>query len=125
MTRSAIQPTPRQRRQPALRAPLGLAHAFKLIAESDWTANAASGHATEIYPHALRFIDSLHEDTEGGGIHRAELIAAATKALHGHCWTDEDITSMPELTGSTALYLGFAVAWLLMSDIRGKWDNPQ
>lgn len=109
------------RRQPKVRAPRGLSLAFKLIAEPDWTAHAAAAHAQDIYPHALRLVEGLIAgDDESGGQHRSDLVKAATKALHGHCWTDEEIATSPDLTGNTALYLGFATCWLLLMGVNGK-----
>ena len=97
--------------------PPGLAAAFKLIQPDDASAAWARAQATDTYPHALAFLAALETD---GSID--DVIARATQEEHGHVLEGADADNaewVANLTGDTALHVGFAACWLLMTQING------
>jgi hypothetical protein len=75
-------------------------------------------HARDSYPYARDLADLVASGVpDDGGASISSLIEEATKAQHGRVYSDEDIATTPELTGHTALYIGFAACWLLMNEM--------
>ena len=118
--KSTRRATPARRRHAkAMTPPLaGLSAAFKMLSESDHTNIAARMEAEKCYPYALALIEAVY--TDEGDESPSVIIERATKAFHGHMWSDDEIAHSPELTGHTALHIGFAACWLLMMEVNGK-----
>lgn len=97
-------------------APAGLAHAFKLV-QVDATAIAAREDARLTYPHARRILDILHGDSQAGtDVAVQDELIAATQTMYGNVESGKD----PCVAATAAFHVGFAVCWLLMTEMSGR-----
>lgn len=94
-------------------APAGLVAAFRMIYVDGATSAFADMTADRYYPYARRAIDHLNgrtgEDMESELLLAAEQVAGADRSLA------ED----PSIVADAAFHVGFAVCWLLMTQVNG------
>ena len=104
---------PSRPRKPA-RAPAGLVQAFQLLRESDTTPAYALQKAAEVFPVAQRILRELQSDADQRAVD--EILNSATDAMFPD-WNAPAHTE-PELAQTAAYYIGFAVCWLLLSQMQ-------
>ena len=113
-----MKATPKKtRRRTSANVPPGLQYAFRLIDIDGYPQDAG-----DVLPHALKIIDNMNHATgrPNGPIIEDELMAAAGTIFPPQKHDPStDPGNNPVIASVGGFYTGFAVCWLLMTQING------
>jgi hypothetical protein len=115
---------PRKRAR-AVDVPIGLSAAFKMIAFDGEMPCGADVLCEDAYPHAVRIIDLLHGRTADSEINNDMAIERelqeATRRIYPPVSkaAEDDPAESAGLASFASFRVGFAVCWLLMTQVNG------